>query len=244
MIIKIKNILSQYFAKFVENIKKNKKQILIQYIIFLCVFATFLFIDQITKTFVFVHGSVVDDTKNIGETLYVKNPFFTDIQNVTQTGPEYVLPEQILPYRAEDWANHSIIGVRSIWHKGVTFLPSNVNIDAIQAVSMIIFIFTLIVPLLSKNKALIVTISIIASGAMGNMLDRFIFAGYVKDLFYWPFLEGNGKSTGTFNFADIAVIGGAIATVIALIIEFVLDFLRERKKKKEDLDSENTINTD
>lgn len=189
---------------FVKYLKNNKKQIIINYCIFIVLFIVLLLIDQLTKTFIFVHGDV--NKLNSDGLVYI---------NGYWTNPETINYKSVV--------NYGIFGIRSIWHRGVTFLPSSFNITIIQIVSVLIFIFCIFVPLMI-NKKLTIFICLIASGDFGNMLDRFIFNEFVKDIFYLPWVD-----KGTFNLADAWVMLGAVLIFVYLLYELVLDMAKRKK---------------
>ncbi|SYV93460.1 Signal peptidase (SPase) II, partial [Mycoplasmopsis synoviae] len=56
---------------------------------------------------------------------------------------------------------------------------------------MFIFVLLVLFPLFNTKNGIFNSffIGLIAAGDLGNMLDRFIFDGHVKDMFYTPFLE-------------------------------------------------------
>jgi signal peptidase II len=63
----------------------------------------------------------------------------------------------------------------------------------------------------SERKAVLIPLAMIAGGALGNLVDRLRY-GYVIDFIHfhiWPYI---------FNFADICVVLGCLALLIALII--------------------------
>lgn len=63
-----------------------------------------------------------------------------------------------------------------------------------------------------SDKLTKVSIVLIISGAIGNLIDR-IFKGYVVDMFHFSFFE-----FPVFNFADILVVTGAILIIISTFI--------------------------
>lgn len=202
------NKIQVKFNELIKYVKNNKKQILVNYLIFIVLFVILLLVDQLTKTFIFVHG----DVHNLNENgLVYVNGYWSN--------PESINYKSII--------NYGIFGIRSIWHRGVTFLPSTFSITIIQIISILIFIFCLFVPLMI-NKKLTVFICFIASGDFGNMLDRFIFNEYVKDIFYFPWID-----KGTFNLADAWVMIGAVLIFVYLVIELILDVIKKTKYKKQ-----------
>ncbi|UUD35923.1 signal peptidase II [Mycoplasmopsis citelli] len=204
----------KYYDKFLNNLKTNKKVIFINYIVFLIIFISLLLIDQSTKRIFFNHGSVFELDGN--------GNFITPFKGALK-------PSDIAPKDPKEWINLGIIGIRSVWHHGVT-LVNNPNFELIQAISVIVTLLGLLLPLfsVSEKKILFSCLAIIASGAFGNALDRFLFDNNVKDIFYFPFAD-----RGTFNFADVCIILGMAFLVIYLIISTIFDLIKENKEEQE-----------
>ena len=74
-----------------------------------------------------------------------------------------------------------------------------------------------------KNKLLTISLALMLSGAIGNVIDR-IFRGYVVD-----FIETTFINFPVFNVADIAITIGAV-----LVIIFVLFFDRDRNSEDQE----------
>lgn len=98
-------------------------------------------------------------------------------------------------------------------------------LTCIIAVGLIWFYVTL--PKKQEYRPVRVSLILILSGAMGNIIDR-MFRGYVVDFFEFTFFEWP-----VFNVADIYVVVGVI--LLALMILFVVkDEDLELKKKKDE----------
>ncbi|ADE19781.1 signal peptidase II [Mycoplasma crocodyli] len=225
----MKNKILEYSLKLKKHVIQNKKKIIINYIIFITIMIALILIDQLTKTFIFKHGDVFKfEFDKYGNEL-IQSP--DSIGNRYET--TWISPQSIYPNDPQKWGGNAFMGTRFIWHRGVTFLPSGVNISVIQFISMLILIIGITVPLFTKRKILIVALAIVLAGDFGNMLDRFMFRGYVKDLFYWPWLEKwLNKSIGTFNFADTCVMVGAILSIISIIWDVIETSIAEKKKAR------------
>ncbi|AKF41112.1 signal peptidase [Mycoplasmopsis canis] len=185
--------------KFFKEVKERKFKILVAYTIFLTSFILFLAFDQVSKTLLFEHGSV-----NEGE--YIGQDLFVRLFNGKK-----VLAESIYPSDPNNWVNYKIIGIRSIWHGGVTFLKTR-NQTFIQGLS-IIFLIILPISLIFKQKHYKISaflIGLVLAGTSGNMIDRFVFNGHVKDIVFLPFI----KDRGTFNIADAEIMLGILLFVI------------------------------
>ncbi|WP_027121448.1 signal peptidase II [Mycoplasma leonicaptivi] len=206
-----KKSLINYLDKLKKHLLINKKKIILSYIMFFVTFIIFFTIDQLTKNILFVHGDIKTLKEGFNGHLYV---FLPDNREL--------LVESIWE---DTIKNYSIIGIRSIWHGSTTFLSTR-NTNTIQSIS-IIFLILLPFFILIPSKHFLwqsFFIGLILSGNAGNMTDRFFFAGYVKDIFYFPFF----KSSGTFNFADVAIILGITGMVILSITGY---FIGQNKTK-------------
>ncbi|SJZ64495.1 signal peptidase II [Mycoplasmopsis verecunda] len=199
--------------------KTKWKRILAAYIIMLIAFTIIYTIDQVTKTLLFYHVDVNAMEAAGNSTWYIGN----------HTGID---PEKIYP-SSNEWLKYGIIGIRSIWHKGVTFMSTN-NIVFIQVLSFIIAIGILLVPLYPSKYIYwyAVFYGILLAGDLGNATDRIAFSGYVKDWFYFPWYD-----RGTMNFADVSVIFSVIAIVITVLTTTIIDWNKERKNNKQDIES-------
>lgn len=98
-------------------------------------------------------------------------------------------------------------------------------LTGIIAVGLIWFYVTM--PKKKEYFPLRVSLVLVLSGAVGNIIDR-LFRGYVVDFFEFTFFDWP-----VFNVADIYVVAGVI--LLALMIVFVVkDEDLERKKKKDE----------
>lgn len=81
----------------------------------------------------------------------------------------------------------------------------------------------------SLSSLLMIALSLVIAGALGNIIDR-IFLGYVRDFIVTEFME-----FPSFNIADSAVTVGGIITVIIFLFTKkggkILDMIFEPKKK-------------
>ena len=83
----------------------------------------------------------------------------------------------------------------------------------ISAVVGVVILYVLLrMPCEAKYFPLLVTISFIAAGAVGNLIDR-VFLGYVRDMIELLFIRFY-----IFNFADICVTLGAACCAVMLLL--------------------------
>ncbi|WP_051599946.1 signal peptidase II [Mycoplasma elephantis] len=193
--------LNNYFIKLKLYFKNNWKYILINYLIFLIVFLILFIIDFAAKEtlFVFDDGSKSFNGSTRGE-------FDVDSSKYT---------------------NFILFGIRSVGHVGVTFLPTK-NIVFIQVLSIIFLLISIFCVLFTKNIFITVGLGIVAAGDFGNMLDRFLYNGMVKDILYIPWMD-----LGTFNFADIWLSLGCLFILFVTIFEIIQDKRRNKLLKNE-----------
>ena len=78
-----------------------------------------------------------------------------------------------------------------------------------------------------QNKLLVISLTMLTGGALGNFIDR-IFRGYVVD-----FLDFCLINFPIFNVADCFVVIGAILIAIYILF-FSPDFPSDKKKKEDD----------
>ncbi|MFV8418256.1 signal peptidase II [Mycoplasma sp. VS299A] len=207
-----------HWINYKKYFKSNWKKVIAGYVIMLCAFFIFYAIDQVTKTLLFYHVDV-NAMEAAGKSTWTLNG--GTIANVN--------PEAIFPDSSQQINYAGVFGIRSIWHKGVTFLSTN-NIAFIQVVSFIIAIAILLVPLYPSKLSLIYCafFGILLAGDLGNATDRVAFSGYVKDEFFVPWLD-----KGTFNFADITVFIGVILIMCTIVVTTIMEIVKEKKEKTE-----------
>ena len=79
-----------------------------------------------------------------------------------------------------------------------------------------------------KNKWLVVALSIIVGGGIGNMIDR-VFLGYVVDFFDFTLIN-----FAVFNVADSFVCVGAGILVVYLITDMINDWRKSKQAEGAD----------
>tara|TARA_Y100000590_G_scaffold469652_1_gene658899 strand:+ start:2328 stop:2804 length:477 start_codon:yes stop_codon:yes gene_type:complete len=137
--------------------------------------------------------------------------------------PIFIFLDQLTKYWALEnlFSNQSVIKINSflnlvpVWNKGISFgLLSdlvNINFFMMLLISIISF-FLLIWFLKTTNKNLSLSLALIFSGALGNLVDRFKHGAvvdfidvHIKD-FHWP----------AFNFADSYITIGAFIYIFVI----------------------------
>ncbi|UUD36752.1 lipoprotein signal peptidase [Mycoplasmopsis californica] len=193
-----------FFIKTKHYFKNNWKKILFNYLYFFAMLTALFILDFATK-----------------RTLFVFEDGSKDFHGFTQG--EYDVD-------ASKFQDFKIIGIRSVGHVGVTFMRTK-NIAFIQTISLIIFISILIGVAFMRNLFTILTIGVVAAGDLGNLVDRFLYHGMVKDIFYMPWLD-----RGTFNFADVCLTLGCVIIVGYMIYQIIYE---HKKKEKHPENSQN-----
>lgn len=141
----------------------------------------------------------------------------------------YDTAKSIIPY---------IINFKSSQNTGAAwsiFSGSTIALIIITFVAIALIIFYAI---WSKNKSYFfnISISLILSGAIGNLIDRLIF-GYVRDFIQFDFW----KSFPIFNLADAALTIGVVCLCIYYLIQIIKEYKNKKNKDKND-DKNNKIN--
>ena len=108
----------------------------------------------------------------------------------------------LLVDRLVKWIHLTVAGDQTVHNSGMAFgmLQGNSSVILIVSVLLLIACFFLVRKSCPSGPALI-ALSMIAGGALGNMIDRLLH-GYVIDMF--PFF-----GWFVFNVADVGVVAGA-----------------------------------
>ena len=106
--------------------------------------------------------------------------------------------------------------------------PVLMNVIKVLTVFFVLaVIFVLYYPDKRKNLYLIFSLSLLASGATGNFIDR-VWLGYVRDFISFYIFS---YKFPVFNIADIALVTGVIMLVVSIIIYFIRTELKQHKQK-------------
>lgn len=112
-------------------------------------------------------------------------------------------------FRYKNW----FFGVRSISNSGLTFLGNWLPTWLVHVLNIIMLLLISFFMLILKSKAFSISLGMLFSGTLGNMIDRMVF-GVVRDIIFLPWMD-----KGTFNFADVFATIGSISTLIILIYQ-------------------------
>ena len=120
--------------------------------------------------------------------------------------------------------DYGIIGIRSYYHNNSTVfsfikldLPLYVHHILAFGMTSLLAIFCLFSP----STTITVGLGLIASGTMGNGMDR-LMNDKVRDIIYTPFLD-----RGTFNFADVFIVVGALILVFGTFLYMLIEPIDE-----------------
>lgn len=128
----------------------------------------------------------------------------------------YEVSTSIIPY---------LINFKSTQNTGAAWSLFAGGTTALIVVSFIALILMLVYIIFSKQNSyfFFISIALIFSGALGNLIDRLAF-GYVRDFIQFDFW----RTFPIFNIADVALTIG----VICLCIYYIIGAVKEYKNKK------------
>jgi signal peptidase II len=157
--------------------------------------------DYILYTAIILGGIIIDQITKILASTYLK-PIFT-----------FPIIEDIihLTYRENTGMAFGMLKD----HRWVFMLVSTILI-----IGMGIYLYGM----KSENRLYDVSLALILSGGIGNMIDR-IFLGYVVD-----FIDCRFINFAVFNGADSFVCVGAGLLMLALILDLIKEFKKEKEK--------------
>ena len=97
---------------------------------------------------------------------------------------------------------------------------------SVSTVTIIVMAVILFSGRLQKNKLYTVSLSMLISGGIGNMIDRFAY-GYVVD-----FIDFRLINFAVFNIADSIVCVGAGLLVLALLLDVIKESKNNKREEK------------
>ncbi|TCG10902.1 hypothetical protein C4B25_02755 [Mycoplasma todarodis] len=153
---------------------------------------------------------------------------FTKIYAFSKSTPEVI---DSLGNRAVLVSEGKLFGMRLVTNTGMfsSLGEGTIPYGGVQTITSLIAILVILSALFSKNKIMVFGFSLIASGALGNIMDRYMLIDtngghYVRDWIYNP-----GHDKGTYNIADIEVVFGSPIAAIGLLIGMFKDSKEEKK---------------
>lgn len=129
--------------------------------------------------------------------------------------------DQIIKYLVHNYIISDIViinnffSITNLSNYGAAFGILSNNIYFLIFISLILIYFIISEIKKNNNKGYIISLLMILSGALGNLIDR-IFRGYVVD---YLFFELFNISFPVFNFADMLITFGTIYLIYMIIKE-------------------------
>lgn len=109
----------------------------------------------------------------------------------------------------------------------------------IFCIAMICAMIFFLVWIKNKNLLFVISVSLMITGGLGNLVDRLAF-GYVRDFIkieYFGFELFGSYSFPVFNVADMAVVVGSVLVVIWLIVFYMRDNPDDKKKLVDNIET-------
>lgn len=148
----------------------------------------------------------------------------------------FLLRNRFLPYLDTESElkiieNTGFINIVVISNSGIGFSALSDKTAIVYTIQSIVMILVFIWLLFSKNIDFLITLTMIFSGALANIIDR-ATSGNNTVLDYFQFWFGGA----IFNFADSTIICGFIALFICYLVRFILQAISDKKIKKDSVD--------
>lgn len=131
------------------------------------------------------------------------------------------------------WVIEGVFSIVSVRNTGGAWSMFGDNPVMMNVIKGFTFVFiaavaaALFYPDKRKNMFFVVTLGLLGSGALGNLVDR-MSLGYVRD-----FLSFDLINFPVFNVADMALVTGVFMLVAYIIWVFVKSEIKERKQKND-----------
>lgn len=129
--------------------------------------------------------------------------------------------------------NNGFINIVLITNSGIGFSALSDKTAIVYAIQSIVMILIFIWFLFSKNIDFLITLTMIFSGALANIIDR-ATSGNNTVLDYFQFWFGGA----IFNFADSTIVCGFIALFICYLVRFILQIIHDKKIKNDSINKE------
>lgn len=120
------------------------------------------------------------------------------------------------------------INLKYVINYGSAFGFNQNKTSLLITMAIIIASFLLIWIVFSRSTTLIIAISFIFAGTVGNLIDRFHYDGGVIDFLMWDMFHPKS----IFNLADIMVTIGIIILILYWVIEGIKAVVGEKNEKK------------
>lgn len=131
------------------------------------------------------------------------------------------------------------INIKLVYNKGSAFGSNSNNPTFVITCAVILSIVILLALIFLTQKSLLIGLTMMFTGAIGNLIDRIWNPLGVVDFFAWELFEPKS----IFNFADVWVTFGLIEVVCVIIYTLIKDFVLDRKElnKTEKANDKNNI---
>lgn len=129
--------------------------------------------------------------------------------------------------------NNGFINIVLITNSGIGFSALSDKTAIVYAIQSIVMILIFIWFLFIKNIDFLITLTMIFSGALANIIDR-ATSGNNTVLDYFQFWFGGA----IFNFADSTIVCGFIALFICYLVRFILQIIHDKKIKNDSINEE------
>ena len=127
-------------------------------------------------------------------------------------------------FESEQTIIPNLINFYSTKNTGAAWSMFSNSTLALTIISSVAVVLIVLYALFSKQNSIFfyISISLILSGAVGNLVDRIAFS-YVRDFIQFAFF----KTFPIFNFADCALTIG----VVCLCLYFIIKIFKDKKQK-------------
>lgn len=131
-------------------------------------------------------------------------------------------------------SGNAFIIFKSVLHKGTTIGVFESNLTILHIISFVIVFASLWgVTFIKEKKSIVITffLAMVSAGSLGNMVDRFLFAG-VRDIMNFPWVN-----QGVLNFADAWLVLGAVGILLSITIINLINHFNHKKEKEKMLEN-------
>lgn len=134
------------------------------------------------------------------------------------------------------------INIQLVYNKGSAFGYNSENPTFVITSAIILAFVILLAVIFLTQKPLLIGLTMMFTGAIGNLIDRCWNSSGVVDFFAWQLFQ----PYSIFNFADICVVFGLVEVVCTIVYSFMKDFILDRKelKQAEKIKDQNIIEKD
>ena len=120
-------------------------------------------------------------------------------------------------FSGEDYTsriNWGIIGFMPLLNNGAAFSSLLGKYAFLQTMGLSMSIITALLIFIKVELKFLIPLILIGAGALGNVTDRFIYNGNVRDILYFPWWP----RFAVFNFADSFIVVDSVTLLIILMV--------------------------